>query len=461
MRWVRVAQLLRAIRASYWFIPTLMMLGAVLLSLATETLDTRISAPWLERLGPLGDNRPEGARAVLSTIASSMITVAGVTFSTTMVSVSFAAGQFGPRLIGNFMRDRGNQATLGVFIATFVYCLMVLRSVRSESASVAHDAAFVPHVSLVVAMALALACVGVLIYFIHHVPETINVGRITAQVGRALDRDLRSLFPEIDDEVGAAASGDREGLDWHGAQDVPSQRRGYLEAVDLDALCLHAVEHDVVVRLQYRPGDFAHRGDVLMQVLADAPLDDATKATLAGCVAFGRERTAAQNVLFLSDQLIEILARALSPGTNDPYTAVNCINWLGSALIGAADRRPAASHRHDDEGRLRVVAYPLSFERFAASVYGSALQYVATDRNAALALLTVTAEAAVRAGTERRRGVFVEHARQVAAAAGERLPLEADRREVARRLEVIEQLAVDPALRVALRDDQGWFGGTA
>lgn len=126
-------KMLETIRSSYWFIPTIMAVMAVITGIGMVFLDVRLGTDWLKEFGWYQSNTPDGAREVLSTIASSAITVAGVVFSITIVAVSFAAGQYGPRVLGNFMRDRGNQITLGTFIATFLYCILVLRTIRGET----------------------------------------------------------------------------------------------------------------------------------------------------------------------------------------------------------------------------------------------------------------------------------------------------------------------------------------
>ncbi|MEO1135283.1 MAG: DUF2254 family protein, partial [Pseudomonadota bacterium] len=170
-------KIIEDLRASYWFIPGCMTIAALFLSFFMQWLDAQYGAAWLRDYDWATATRTEGARSVLTVIAGSIIGVAGVTFSITIVAVSYASANFGPRLIGNFMRDRGNQLTLGTFIATFVYCLMILRTVRNaaaEDASQSFDA-FVPHLSILMALGLSLASIGVLIYFFHHVPETINV----------------------------------------------------------------------------------------------------------------------------------------------------------------------------------------------------------------------------------------------------------------------------------------------
>lgn len=465
MSWVLVGQVWRHIRASYWFIPSVMVVGAILLSFAATEVDRMISSEWLDRFGALFHSRPEGARAVLSVIASSMITVAGVTFSTTMVSVSFAAGQFGPRLIGNFMRDRGNQITLGVFIATFVYCLMVLRSVRSAQLGEGTTGLteFVPHVSTLIALVLALSCVCVLIYFIHHVPETINVGRITSNVGQQLNRDVMQLFPEksrSDDSESDRRDRELTVSNWQSAAPLRSTCDGFIQAVDLDALMKCAARHDLVLRLGYRPGDFANVGDAILHAHPSSECSPEILEELRPHFAFGRERTPAQNCEFLADQLIEILARALSPGVNDPYTAMNCIRWLGSALITMAERDPAPADRLDDQGRVRVVIHPITLERFARNVFERSRQYISSDRNACLEMIGITAAAAARASDQPRRRFLLECGRELVAAAQQNLPLEIDRLEVSRRFAIVERYANDPDARARLREAHDWIGGS-
>ena len=179
------------LRSSYWFIPSLMAVGAVVLSVVTTMADGRVGSDWIDGVSWLYANKPEGARTLLSTVAGSMIGVAGVTFSITIASVVYASGQYGPRLLSNFMRDTGNQVTLGTFIATFLYGLLVLRTIRtadegSGGANPSGDltGAFVPHIAILVGLVLALASIAVLIYFIHHVPDSIHVSNVIAGIGR-------------------------------------------------------------------------------------------------------------------------------------------------------------------------------------------------------------------------------------------------------------------------------------
>jgi uncharacterized membrane protein len=194
-----------AIKASYWFIPTMLTLAAFGLALLTITLDRSWGSGWLTGFAWFEEARPEGARAQLTVIASAMIAISSTVFAITIAAVAYASGNYGPRLLNNFMNDRGNQVSLGVFIATFVYHLVVLRTVRNpEDLPAAGEttadatAAFVPQLSMLVSSASVLLAVGVLVYFLHHIPASIRVNTVLAASGDGSSRTLRSAFqPQV------------------------------------------------------------------------------------------------------------------------------------------------------------------------------------------------------------------------------------------------------------------------
>lgn len=368
---VRLLGWLERLLSGYWFLPALMALGALALSGATLALDRTITlerAPGFLVLGGL--NGPAGARALLSTVAGSLITVTGVVFSMTLVGLSLASQQFGPRLVGNFMRDRGNQLVLGAFVGTFLYCLMVLRTVRSADAQLGNQA-FVPHLSVAVAMALTLLSLGVLIYFIHHAAESVQVSYVLARVGHGLTKQIQS-FPkgdEPDDDgnrsgAGEADAGEEGGLPsprpglpedfGREAITVRAARAGYVQAIDLAGLVNLAREHDAVLRLHHPPGSFL----MLDGPLADIYPPDAGDA-LSGRIdtfyVLGAVRTPQQDPYFLFDQLLEVALRALSPSMNDPFTAMTCIDRMAEALNLLARRRLPDPYTTDEDGVLRLV----------------------------------------------------------------------------------------------------------
>ena len=472
----KLLDLLRSLRSTYWFVPGCMAVAAVAASILTLWLDVEIGERWVSEHFWMYSNQPDGARAVLATVAGSMITVAGVTFSMTIASVSYAAGQLGPRLMTNFMRDRGNQYTLGTFIATFLYSLMILRTVRdgSEEGADFDVASFVPQVSVLCSLGLAVASTAVLIYFIHHVPESINAQNITARIGRDLVKAVDEQFPgRVGTGPAEGATGDppcsnpdRDRLPagfGEQARAVAAASSGYVRSVDHENLMDLAEEEGLVVRLLVRPGDFVASGQELMRVWPPERFDGQKEAEAdragsssehqragdllgelagrgdlvtrcRGLLSLGAEKTHHQNLLFLVDELVEIAARAVSPGINDPFTAITAIDWLRSGLSALGERDPLSAHRFDGEGVLRVVAEPASFEEALSSACAQLRPYVAADRNAALRLLETLGQLALRAEDPGRRSVILGEAEKLADATDASLPLAIDRERIRTRL---------------------------
>ncbi len=410
------------VRNSYWFVPSLMAIGAIILALVTTAIDSRIGADWIDDIDWLNTNQPAGACAVLSTVAGSMITVAGVTFSMTILSISSTTSQVGPRLLNNFMADKANQFTLGVFIATFLYCLMVLRTVRNAESlppgvtkGVDLASAFVPHLSVMVGVLLAIASVGVLIFYIHHIPETIHVSNIVAHVGRQLDRAIEDQFPAHIGEPKEAESNDRRvsflpPMFDESSTRICSNQTGYLQYIDGDALIDLAQDNDLVLHVQPVPGDFINRSTVLVLASPQDRITDDLKHKMASMFVSGAQRSATQDLRFLVNQLVEVAMRALSPGVNDPFTAMSCMEWLQSGLESLAKRELPASARYDDEGKLRLVAAPVTFATFASLVFDQLRPYVAADRNASVTMMEMLGNLLVQASDSNDRRVLARHA---------------------------------------------------
>ncbi|MBM1689915.1 DUF2254 domain-containing protein [Sulfitobacter geojensis] len=360
----RIKKHLDDIRASYWFVPTVLVLSAILLAFVSLIVD---SHPQFGKFRPdwMSDVvSAEGARAIVSVIAQSMIGVAGVMFSITMLAVSFASGQFGPRLIGNFMRDRGNQWTLGILISTFTFALLTLRAIENP-----HDeiAAFVPHFSIILTMLLALISVFVMIYHVHHVPETISASNIVAGLGRRLTRDVENLLESDPVEVTIYASE---------FVDVNMRTAGYIHNVAQDRLSAIAKEQGWVIELLEAPGEFMHPHRSVLRVWgATEPLDDEMASRLRGAVALGLAKTEKQNIIFVAEQLVEIVARAMSPGVNDPFTAISCMQWMEAGLSPFV-QQDRQLNVYQVEG---VRAKPISFEKLLSRSLGDCRTYVQDD----------------------------------------------------------------------------------
>ncbi|MGB3456851.1 MAG: DUF2254 domain-containing protein [Litorimonas sp.] len=415
-------QSLLRLRASYYFIPGLMGLIAIGLGILTVSLDLRYQAEIRDLLGWFFASTVPSARSILTTIAGSMISVAAVTFSLTMVAVTTAAGQYGPRLIGNFMRDRANQVTLGMFIATFLYCLVVLRSVTQEvSVDAQTTIGLTPSLSVLVALILTLISVAVLIFFIHHIPETLNVGTMTGKVSKGAIRQIEAgLFPagqgletaDCDPRGNPGEDPFEPGL----TQTVRSPESGYVQAISLKGMTEWAQEKGWRVRLRKVPGDFVMRGDAAMDVIADdrgAPFDadgfrDTVAPQLWAFVATGRERTVHQNLLFLADELVEIAARALSPGVNDPFTAINCLHWYGHVTLALIEAGPVGNCVMDRNGVARVWARSVDVEHLCDTLFGQSRQYICGDENVSREALEILYLLKSRA-TDAQQPVFDRH----------------------------------------------------
>jgi uncharacterized membrane protein len=390
--------------ASYWFIPSLMAIAAAFLAVVLVAVDSYVPLDIFGHSAFLFAAQPDGARAILSAIGGSMIGVAGTVFSVTMAAVVFASGSFGPRLLTNFMHDRGNQVTLGTFVATFVYCMLVLRSVQNGADGAAYGAMFVPNIAIIAAIALAIASIGVLIFFIHHVPSNIHISNVLAGIGRSVIRQIEETFPERRAEDDAS----RTALVWQipacfrpeadeTADTVPyaevaADQTGYLQVVDRATLINAAREADVVIRLNCRTGEFVHPGRILFHAWPSERVSAETRRALVSSIAAGNERTPSDDLVFLIDELVEIAARALSPGVNDPFTAITCMDWLTASLAMLAGRDSPDPLHVDVDGKLRVIDRERSFEGYLAMSFGHIRQYAASDMIAAQRYLHCLAE---------------------------------------------------------------------
>ncbi|WP_330961140.1 DUF2254 domain-containing protein [Photobacterium sp. 53610] len=370
------------IRNSFWFVPAMLLVIAVGLARIAVTLDHQLTQfPFaFPDIGFTGG--AEGARSVLSTIAGSMVTVAGVAFSITIVALTLASSQFGPRLLRNFMRDPGNQYVLGTFIATFIYCLLVLSSVTSN-----HDNAFVPRLAVNISLLLALLNVGVLIFFIHHVATSIQADHVVNGVYEELNQHIAQFFP---DELGAHPARDQttgQPLTGLFHRIVPANHEGYLQAVDRASLRRLSEQLDCQIALSHRAGSFVIKGSSLAVVLSDTELDESLDSELQSCFIIGKLRTPEQDPEFAIHQLVEVAVRALSPGINDPFTAMTCIDRLSAVLCTLTGRafHPVSWYR--DDGRLQLVEQPLDYSGMLNASFDQIRQHSQTDVAVSIRLL--------------------------------------------------------------------------
>lgn len=370
----KFTKLLDTLHSSFWFVPTLMVAAAILLSFVTIQIDQNSRTDLISNTGWAYALGPSGSRAILSAIAGSMISVATTAFSITIVALQLASSQFGPRLLRNFMQDTGNQVVLGTFISTFVYSLMVLRTINGVN-----ENEFVPHLAVTVGLGLALASVGVLIYFIHHSAASIQVDNVIGKVAEELEAAIDKLFPT---QIGRGASKHRQeplsadipaNFDLESSP-IPAASSCYVQAIDTDVLMQIAKDEDLLIAIQHRPGDFVVKGSPLVLAYPAAARKKLVKQ-INDAFILGVQRTVQQDVKFPIEQLVEIAARALSPGINDPFTAVTCIDRLSAALCHLAQKEIPSSYRYDDQDKLRVITRSVTFEAALDKAFNQIRQY--------------------------------------------------------------------------------------
>lgn len=378
------------LHSSFWFLPSIMAVCAIAMASFLIVLDSiealRVGwiAQWTYAFGP------ESARAILSAIAGSMITVAGVTFSMTMLTLQLASSQFGPRMLRNFMRDRGNQIVLGTFLSTFVYCLLVLASVRGSGLG---SGSFVPPTAVTFGMLLAVASLATLIYFIHHIATSIRIETILAKLAAEACRTVERVFPEHghahvlnSERVQAQALLPDFGGD---GRSVVSSVGGYIQSIDLDGLFRVACDHDLIVRVERRIGDFVPHAGSLVVAFPYGRVSDAVVGDVRTMFSFGPERTPQYDMEFSLRRIVEVAQRALSPGINDPTTALYCLDRLGEVLGLLSDRRMPSGRIVDRDLKLRVVFEPVSFADLACPAFAAIARYGIRDDDLVARLLDV------------------------------------------------------------------------
>lgn len=379
----QLAESINALRTSFWFAPAIMAVAAGLLGALALAFD-HLPVPW-----PTSGSG-EGAQLLLSTLAGSIITVTGVVFSLTIVTLHLASNQFGPRLLRSFMRDRSNQVVLGTFIATFVYSVIALVGGPRDGGPV-----------VALALALTAASVVVLIYFIHHLAMAIQADSLVAHIGRQLDHQINALYPEAQ-EVSLAPSRD------HRPQVLRARRDGYVVSIDAERLFEEAKRQKAMLQVLTRPGQFVTHGTPVLHAWPAAP------QRLADQVVIGAQRTENEDIEFSIQQLAEMAVRGLSPGVNEPFTALACINQLAAAYCRMAQRDASANVHRDGEG---VVVVPrASFSDVLDAGFGVIRQHVDTPLTQN-GLMQALGRVAQHCQEPKRRAAVREHAAAVMARA--------------------------------------------
>jgi len=356
-------------------------------------------------------NSTSSARSILSTISGAMIGVAGTVFSVTLVVLTLASSQFGPRLIKNFMYIKINQVVLGSYVSTYLYCLLILNSVK-ESA----DYTFIPSISIFVAILAAIANIILLIVFIHQIAISIQADKVISDISGSISKQVKEIFPEYmgdetedEQEINIAA----ETSNYTKRISLTSPKNGYIQYIDTEVLMNIVVEEDLILELYHRPGSFMVEGLELGVVYSKVDWKENALKDLLDQFVIGNTKTAQQDLEFSIHQMVEIAARALSPGVNDPYTAVTCIDNLSATMCYLAKAKFPSKYRFDDDGNLRIVADALEFEGVLDAAFNQIRQFSGGSAAVIIRLMEALSTILSFSKKEKQRKAVIKHAEMV------------------------------------------------
>jgi uncharacterized membrane protein len=435
-RWVPLPSAWRreALRTNLWVVPTVEVLCVGALFVGSYAVDRSAYHGGLTLPSWLYGGSADSARQILSAIAAAVITVLGLVFSITIVALTLASTQFGPRMLRNFTRDRVTQVTLGTFVASFFYTILTLVSIGSSSRG-----GFVPHLSITVSLAFVVLDIGVLILFIDHISKLIQLPQVIASIAGDLAQAVDAEVPPYRTESprrGPSVSEMTKRLDSFGGV-VRAERSGYLQFIRLDTLMGIAARNDAVVSLHLRPGHFVAAGQPLATVWPPEAAPRVARA-LERTHATGPHRTLTQDLSFAFDQLVEIAIRALSPAVNDTFTALTCVDWLGDSLAKVCARWDPVTVHRDRAGRLRVIKVVVSDERLIERAFEKIRQASQGMPAVMIRQLDAVARIMEHATSEQQRAALITQAEMILRLCAESVSESGDRADVQSAFDAVE-----------------------
>ncbi len=397
--------------ASFWFIPVLLIIFSFPLAIGLLFLDGLIdvSRDGLQRF--IFVNSADSARSILSTISGAMIGVAGTVFSVTLVVLTLASSQFGPRLIKNFMSVRLNQIVLGSFVSTYLYSLLILNAIK-ETDSIS----FIPAISIFVAIILAIVNIVLLVVFIHQIAISIQADKVISEIHGFISVQVNTLFPEklgeekVDDNHFQA---DNIKSRYKHIISLKATKSGYLQYLDSDGLLDIMTSSDSLLELNVKPGDYLVENIEIGKIYQNIKADEEIINRIRSHFIIGKSRTSQQDFEFSIHQMVEIAARALSPGVNDPYTAIACIDNLTASMSYLAQVKFPSKYRYDKEEALRVIAVTLSFEGVLDTAFNQIRQFSAGSPAVIIRLMEALITTSQFTNNRNNRMAIARHAKMV------------------------------------------------
>lgn len=438
----RLKTLWTNVESSLWFVPILMIFGAAGLAYGLIEVDAHSSWELQKKFPRFFGVSAEGSRTILSAIAGSTIAIAGVTFSITIVALSLAASQYTPRLLRNFMRDRSNQIVLGTLVSIFIYCLIVLRTIKGG------EEPFVPAVSIVSAIVLAIGGIIAFIYFIHHIATGIQAATILNSIAVETNGAIESLFPdELGHETEPMEGTEEERALLHDRhwEPVPVDCSGYLQNVENESLLNYAAKNDCIIKVERCIGDFVCKGTPIVSIMGWHGVEKKHVKKINRLFGIDSYRSIYQDPAFGVRQIVDVALKALSPGINDPTTAKTCIDYLGTVLRNLGDRKVPSPFRYC-EGKLRVIAFGPTFESLVDLMFHEIRQHASSNVSVVIRTLDTIEKVADSIETSARRAVLWKHAHLIASQALEKVQNPTDRQVINKHLQKAAETLRQPLL---------------
>jgi uncharacterized membrane protein len=392
----RLKQFWGNLRSSFWFLPFLIVLVSIVYAIALIETDYAWGDRWLAEWPRSFGVGAEGARDMLSTLAGSIMSVMGITFSMTLLALTLASSQYTSRVLWNFMRSRVTQVTLGTFAGIFVYCLIVMHTIRTG------DAPFVPSLSVFFAFVLAFVGIAALIFFIHHIAASIQASSIIASVAQETNDSIDRLMPDALDQNSDEDAGEKrplELLDERTWYPVPATVSGYIQSMHIEALMTIARDSRTILRMEHGTGAFVVQNTPIVSLALTYPPEHETIVAINAAYSIGRHRSVEQDLAFGIRQIVDIAIKALSPGVNDTSTAIMCVDYLSSRLARLAGRQFPPAHHYEGE-TVRLEAVVPSFQGLLAEAFDQIRENA--EANVAILARLMTALEAIGSLTIRR-----------------------------------------------------------
>ncbi len=425
------------LKETFWLIPVIIIITSILLSIGLVYIDGHFTVSQEGWGRFFFVNSSDSARIILSTISGAMMGVAGTVFSITLVALTLASSQFGPRLIKNFMYVRLNQIVLGAYISTYLYCLLVLNAVQEGD-----DYSFIPSISILVAIIAAIANIILLIIFIHQIAISLQADKVISDITDFTYKHVKSLFPEKMGEVNPGEENIDIAATISGYQNrvpIKSPHSGYLQYIESEALMELICKNNSLLELYHRPGAHLVEGAEVGLLYTNVNWDKESLENIFRQFEIGKIKTSQQDIEFSIHQMVEIALRALSPGINDPFTAIACIDNLSAIMSHLAQVKFPSKYRFDEKGSLRIIADTLEYEGVLDAAFNQIRQFSGGSPAVIIRLMEALTTISKFTTNENHKRAVIKHATMVLSLGMQTIKEEKDIEDLIKRSRMILQ----------------------